>query len=407
MFSLTKTLILPACIGTLLALLIINAMYLTTSEPKITHNDTPSPPINNTIEKPSQTQKPQQKSTEFYVTSSNHNISQAPFSYADAVSKATPAVVNIYSSKVITTAPHPLFNDPIFRRYFRFRDIPLQQRLHSSLGSGVIVDTEGFLLTNHHVVAGADEILVALQDGRESKASIIGSDPETDLAVLKIQLPNIPVLQWSSSDLLRVGDIVLAIGNPFGVGQTVTKGIVSGKNRSGLQLSTFENFIQTDAAINPGNSGGALINAFGDLIGINTAIFSRSGGSQGIGFAVPSKIARKVLFDIVENGRVIRGWLGAYTQPLTELQRTNLGLEKTNGIVITGVVEQGPANQAGLQVGDIILQINDNSIQGEQQTRTFIANLLPGDRVKLLVLRQQNQKILELTIGQRPTKVYQ
>ncbi|MFC6669476.1 trypsin-like peptidase domain-containing protein [Marinobacterium aestuariivivens] len=245
------------------------------------------------------------------------HLGSGPVSYSAAVELAAPAVVNIYTRTLVKQQLNPLFNDPFFRRFFDLGTPPQRERIESSLGSGVILSKQGYIVTNNHVIAGADSVLVALRDGRESQAEVIGTDPETDLAVLKINLPDLPSIALASSDSLRVGDVVLAIGNPFGVGQTVTMGIISATGRNSLGLNTYEDFIQTDAAINPGNSGGALIDAYGNLIGINSAIFSRSGGSQGIGFAIPSNLARQILQDLVENERVIRGWIGVEIQELT------------------------------------------------------------------------------------------
>lgn len=332
-------------------------------------------------------------------TTKGINQSLAAFSFANAAERAAPAVVNIYSSKLVTEAPNRWFDSPQMRRYLRFEDMPRRQRLHSSLGSGVIVDPRGYVMTNHHVVAGADEIIVALQDGREVFAQWVGSDAETDLAVLRISLDPLPVIQWSSAEQLRVGDTVLAIGNPFGVGQTVTKGIVSAKNRSGLQLSTFESFIQTDAAINPGNSGGALVNAVGELVGINTALFSRSGGSQGIGFAVPAAIAQKVLNDMIQEGRVIRGWLGIFTQPSGP---SAVGKQSSQGLLIAGIFKDSPAMRANLRVGDVLTHINGERIHNEQQSRQLIANYSPGTSITLTIERAAKQQDVELIIGQRP-----
>ena len=241
---------------------------------------------------------------------------QGPASYADAVNSASPAVANLYTTKMVSKPAHPLFEDPQFRRFFG-DNLPRQRRMESSLGSAVIMSREGYLLTNNHVTAGADQIVVALKDGRETLAHLVGSDPETDLAVLKIDLKDLPSITLGRSDDIHIGDVALAIGNPFGVGQTVTMGIISATGRNQLGLNTYEDFIQTDAAINPGNSGGALVDASGNLIGINTAIFSKSGGSQGIGFAIPTKLALEVMKAIVEHGQVIRGWLGIEVQPLT------------------------------------------------------------------------------------------
>jgi len=246
----------------------------------------------------------------------SNNLTGGVVSYADAVDLAAPAVVNIYTTKLITERANPLFNDPFFRYFFGDQLAP-RQRLESSLGSGVIVSDNGYILTNNHVVEGADEIQVALRDGHSAEATIVGTDPESDLAVLKVNLESLPAITIGQSDEARVGDVVLAIGNPFGVGQTVTMGIISAMGRNTVGINTYENFIQTDAAINPGNSGGALINPYGQLIGINTAIFSKSGGYQGIGFAIPGKFAIEVMQQLIQHGRVIRGWLGIEVQDIT------------------------------------------------------------------------------------------
>ncbi len=276
-------------------------------------------------------------------------IQQGPVSYADAVDLAAPAVANLYTTKMVNKNSHPLFEDPQFRRFFG-DNLPKQKRMESSLGSAVIMSSTGYLLTNNHVVA--------LKDGRETLARVIGSDPETDLAVLKIDLPNLPSITIGRSDKIRIGDIALAIGNPFGVGQTTTMGIISATGRNQLGLNNYEDFIQTDAAINPGNSGGALVDANGNLTGINTAIFSKSGGSQGIGFAIPINLAVEVMKAIIEHGQVIRGWLGIEVQPLTQELAESFGLSGRPGIVVAGIFRDGPAQRAGLQLGDVILSIN-------------------------------------------------
>src|SRR5690625_3325806 len=271
-----------------------------------------------------------------------------PVSYSAAVELSSPAVVNIYSSRVFAREQHPLMSDPFFRQFFG-DELPQHRRLLSSLGSGVIVSEDGYVLTNHHVIDGADEIRVALRDGRETLAEVIGTDPESDLAVLRIALETLPVITLADSEQVAVGDIVMAIGNPFGVGQTVTMGIISATGRSHLGLSAYEDFIQTDAAINPGNSGGALIDAEGALVGINTAIFSRSGGSQGVGFAIPTLLANAILEDLITQGRVIRGWLGIEAQELTPELAASFGLQVPRGLVLSGALPRGPAHRAGLQ----------------------------------------------------------
>jgi serine protease DegS len=323
-------------------------------------------------------------------------------SYADAVALAAPAVVNVYTRKMVTQRSNPLFDDPLFRRFFGDRIPAPQQRQENSLGSGVIINDQGYILTNNHVIQEADEIEVALHDGRTVAATIVGADPESDLAVLKINLGNLPSIVFGHSEALRVGDVVLAIGNPFGVGQTVTSGIVSATGRSELGLSTFENFIQTDAAINPGNSGGALINTAGQLVGINTAIFSRSGGSQGIGFAIPVSLAKGVLKQIIQYGRALRGWLGVEVQDLSSELAESFGLGDITGALIAGVQQDGPAAEAGLLPGDIITRVNDQAVTGSRSLMNTIANNAPGTKLTLDVIRQGKKMKIETVIGERP-----
>lgn len=330
------------------------------------------------------------------------NIPTGPVSYAPAVSKAAPAVVNIYTTKIVQSKPHPLFDDPFFRQFFGKGNVPKRQRMQSSLGSGVIISTEGYVITNNHVVAKADEIVVALQDGRESFAKVVGTDPETDIAVLKIDLDQLPVITLTSSDEISIGDVVLAIGNPFGVGQTVTMGIISATGRNQLGLTTFEDFIQTDAAINPGNSGGALINAHGNLIGINTAIFSKSGGSQGIGFAIPSELVEQIMLDIINHGSVIRGWLGIEVQQLTPALADSFGLEKAFGVLVAGVHRNGPAHLAGLQPGDILLQVDQQPVISGRAVMNQITQAKPGSKISIDLLRAGELKQIEATIARRP-----
>jgi len=283
-------------------------------------------------------------------------VSSGPVSYADAVDRAAPAVVNIYTRKVVKRKTHPLFDDPFFQRFFRTNPEP-NERIQSSLGSGVIMSPDGYVLTNNHVINGADQIVVALHDGRDVNAQVVGTDPEADLAVLKIDLADLPYMQVKENNKLRIGDVVMAIGNPFGVGQTVTLGIVSATGRTELGINTYEDYIQTDAAINPGNSGGALINAHGELVGINTAIYSKSGGSQGIGFAIPASVAMRTLTDIATHGTTIRGWLGIEVQESSPQLLKALGLpEALTGLIVTGIYEHGPADKAKLNVGDILVK---------------------------------------------------
>nr|WP_300308891.1 Do family serine endopeptidase [Halomonas sp.] len=330
------------------------------------------------------------------------NRQQGLVSYADAVERAAPAVVNIYSSRVVERETHPLMSDPFFRQFFG-RDAPARQRMLSSLGSGVIVSQDGYVLTNHHVISGADQIQVALRDGRETLAEVIGTDPESDLAVLKINLDNLPVIELSDSEDAVVGDVMLAIGNPFGVGQTVTMGIISATGRSHLGLSAYEDFIQTDAAINPGNSGGALINPQGGLVGINTAIFSRSGGSQGIGFAIPANLARSILEQIVTNGRVIRGWLGIEAQELNQDLAASFGLKVPAGVIIAGVVSDGPADQAGLKPGDVLLKVDNSPVIDPRRTMSDIAAVSPGTELQVTVARNGTPQEVKIVVGERPT----
>jgi len=328
-------------------------------------------------------------------------VVQGPVTYADAVTIAAPAVVNLYTTKVINKPAHPLFEDPQFRRYFGDNG-PKQRRMESSLGSGVIMSPEGYILTNNHVTSGADQIVVALRDGRETLARVVGSDPETDLAVLKIDLKNLPSITLGRSDGLRVGDVALAIGNPFGVGQTVTMGIISATGRNQLGLNSYEDFIQTDAAINPGNSGGALVDANGNLTGINTAIFSKSGGSQGIGFAIPVKLAMEVMKSIIEHGQVIRGWLGIEVQPLTKELAESFGLTGRPGIVVAGIFRDGPAQKAGLQLGDVILSIDGAPAGDGRKSMNQVARIKPTDKVAIQVMRNGKEIKLSAEIGLRP-----
>ena len=329
-------------------------------------------------------------------------IQQGPVSYAEAVDIASPAVANLYTTKVVSRPSHPLFEDPAFRRFFG-DDLPQQRRMESSLGSAVLMSSEGYLLTNNHVVAGADQIVVALKDGRETLARVIGSDPETDLAVLKIDLPKLTAITLGHSDNLRIGDVALAIGNPFGVGQTVTMGIISATGRNQLGLNTYEDFIQTDAAINPGNSGGALVDAHGNLVGINTAIFSKSGGSQGIGFAIPVKLAMEVMQAIIEHGQVIRGWLGVEVQPLTPELAESFGLDGKSGVVVAGIYRTGPAKKAGLEPGDVLLSIDGQTATDGRRSMNQVARKRPGDIVQLDVLRDGKMLSLSAEIGLRPS----
>src|SRR6195256_4014411 len=325
----------------------------------------------------------------------------APASYYDAVQRATPSVVNIFTSKEIRVPRHPLLNDPIFRRFFGDQ-LPDEAQRASSLGSGVIVSTAGYIITNHHVVEAADEIEVALPDGKKLLAKVVGNDPETDIAVLRVNAENLPAISFGSSDTLRVGDVVLAIGNPFGVGQTVTSGIVSALGRTGLGINTFENFIQTDAAINPGNSGGALVDASGNLIGINTAIFSRSGGSMGIGFAIPVSTVKMVVDQIVKSGSVTRGWIGVEVQEIPPPVAESFKLGSTRGALVAGVLRGGPADKAGVKPGDVLVEIEGKPVTDPAAMLNLVAALAPGNSAKMKLKRAGKDLDTNITVGRRP-----
>lgn len=328
-------------------------------------------------------------------------------SYAPAVDMAAPAVVNIYTRKVVRRKLHPLYDDPLFQRFFQTNPAP-NERIHSSLGSGVIMTADGYILTNNHVVNNADQIVVALRDGREANAMLVGTDPEADLAVLKVEMNDLPAITASASESLRIGDVVLAIGNPLGVGQTVTMGIVSATGRNQLGLNTYEDYIQTDAAINPGNSGGALVNARGELVGINTAIFSQSGGSEGIGFAIPIDAAMRTLKDIAKHGAAIRGWLGIEVQEANPKLLAALSLPQAlSGLIVTGIYEDSPADDAGLTVGDIIVAINQTDAADARRAMNQIAALRPGDKINLSFIREGKQTNTQAIAGQRRSAISQ
>jgi serine protease DegQ len=324
-------------------------------------------------------------------------------SYNDAVLKAAPAVVNIFTSKEVRVSRNPMLNDPLFRRFFGDQPGGEDTQRSASLGSGVIVSPAGYILTNHHVVEAADEIEVATPDGKKLLAKVVGNDPETDLAVLRVEAGNLPAITFGSSDNLRVGDIVLAIGNPFGVGQTVTSGIVSAVGRS-LGLSAFENFIQTDAPINPGNSGGALIDVRGHLIGINTAIYSRApgGASLGIGFATPVSTAKMVLEQIIKSGTVTRGWIGVELQPVTPALAESFKLGTAQGAIINGVLSGGPADKGGAKPGDVLVSIDGRSVADPQGVLNAVTALAPGTPAKVKVKRKGQDVELAITVGRRP-----
>ena len=322
-----------------------------------------------------------------------------PVSYQRAVSLAAPSVVNVYASKLRKRKPHPLFRDPLFRRFFG--KPPPETHRDNSLGSGVIIGEQGYILTNAHVVKAADEILITLTDGREAFAEMVGMDEETDLAVIQINLEKLPVLVIGNSNGLRVGDVVLAIGNPYDFGQTVTQGIVSAR-RKRLGITTFEDFIQTDADINPGNSGGALISASGELIGINTAIISSSGGSQGIGLAIPIHLAIDVMRQLIENGHVVRGWLGVEAAQVPMDIADAAGLTQ-GGILIAGVLQGGPADAAGIMPGDILLEIDSQQLSNPQQAINLISQYKPETAINIRLLHGWQEKTLTAIIAQRPS----
>ncbi|MBB5216424.1 S1C family serine protease [Parapusillimonas granuli] len=326
----------------------------------------------------------------------------APFSFAAAVAQARPAVVNVYTSKHVNVPVIPIPADPELERLFR--DIPgfSRRKESTNLGSGVIVREDGYILTNYHVIEAADAIEVALSDGRQTRAAVVGADPESDLAVLKIDLPDLRAIAFNGSHEVRTGDVVLAIGNPFGVGQTTTMGIVSALGRNRLGINIYENFIQTDAAINPGNSGGALIDTSGRLIGINTAIYSESGGSLGIGFAIPAGAAQTIMEQIIKTGTVTRGWLGIEPQDITPDLARAFGLKQHDGVIIASVLRNGPAWQAGLRVGDIVLALNGEPVRDAIGFLNQIAPLPPSEKAKLRVVREGRRMELEVRVGTRP-----
>lgn len=355
----------PTIAGLLVAFIILDK--IPQFNPDITANQSVSPPANN--------------------------------SYAPAVAVASPSVVNIYTSKIVRERPHPLLSDPFFRRFFN-QNRRNTERVQRSLGSGVIISAEGLVLTNNHVISGADEILVLLHDGREAIATLVGSDPDTDLAVLRIKLKNLEAISTANPSKAKVGDIVLAIGNPYGFGHSVSQGIISATGRYGLGLSTYENFIQTDAAINQGNSGGALVDSYGRLLGINTAIYtSQGGGSMGIGLATPIDLALGIMDDLVNYGQVIRGWLGLEVRPIISRDSAI-----TNGLLVTSTYLNGPADSAGLRQGDIITHIDNRAVVDGRATMHQIAMMRPGESISITVSRDKRKLILEVELGTRPNQ---
>ncbi|HEX8947778.1 MAG TPA: DegQ family serine endoprotease [Dissulfurispiraceae bacterium] len=334
-------------------------------------------------------------------------LSKIDGAMAEIAAAVKPAVVNVSTTRTIKTPgiPNPFSADPFFRQFFgdAFGNAhgPREYK-QASLGSGVIVDKDGYILTNNHVVKDADEIKIKLSDGREFKGKVIGTDPKTDLAVIKIGSDHLPVVKWGDSDRLRVGERVLAFGNPYGLSQTVTSGIVSATGRANVGIADYEDFIQTDAPINPGNSGGALISIRGELIGINTAIFSTSGGYQGIGFAIPSNMAKSVMDSLIKRGKVVRGWLGLSIQPITPELAGQFGLKDEKGALVGDVVEGSPAERAGLQRGDVVVEFDGKEVRDPAGLRNMAANTPPGKEVTLKVLREGKPKAIKVTIAELP-----
>ncbi len=322
-------------------------------------------------------------------------------SYHDAVRKAMPSVVNIFTTKEVRVQRSPLLNDPILRRFFGDQ-LGSETRRATNLGSGVVVSSGGYILTNNHVVEAADEIEVALHDNRKLLAKVVGSDPDTDLAVLRVEAKDLPAITFGSSENLRVGDIVLAIGNPLGIGQTVTSGIVSGLGRTGLGINTFENFIQTDAAINQGNSGGALVDARGNLVGINTAILSQTAGSIGIGLAIPASMARAVMDQIIGTGTVTRGWIGVELQPVTPALAESFKLGTLEGVIINGVLSGGPADKAGVKPGDVLVAIDGKPVVDPRSVLNLVTGIVPGSAARMKFKRKGQDIELAVSVGRRP-----
>lgn len=345
------------------------------------------------------------ESPRFKVDNAPPSANQQPaFSFHPIVQKVAPSVVNIYSTKTVRQAPlwAPFMDDPFFRRFFGVPEGMPRERRERSLGSGVIVTEDGYILTSNHVVEGADEIRVALADGQtEYDAKLVGSDPRTDVAVIKVEARNLPAITLTDSDQVRVGDVVLAIGNPFGVGQTVTMGIVSAKSRAGLGLD-YEDFIQTDAPINPGNSGGALVDVAGRLVGINTAIISRTGGNLGIGFAIPSNLARYVMERLIEDGKVTRGYLGVYIQRLTPELARQFGLKEPSGALVGEVIDDSPAAAAGIRAGDVIVEFDGRRVQDDRHLRLMAAQTRPGSEVRVKLLRDGKETTVRVKLGELP-----
>ena len=330
--------------------------------------------------------------------------------FVDVAKRVTPAVVNISTTRVVRRGreERPFFNDPYFRQFFgdsfSAPQVPREQKVQS-LGSGVIVDPNGYIITNNHVVDHAEEVRVLLGDKREFKGKVIGTDPKTDLAVVKIDAKNLPTVPWADSAQLQVGEYVLAVGNPFGLNQTVTMGIVSAVGRANVGIADYEDFIQTDAAINPGNSGGALVNTRGELIGINTAIFSQSGGYMGIGFAVPSEMAKPVMESLIKTGKVVRGWLGVSIQEMTPKLAEQFGLKESKGVLVSDVLPKSPAEQAGIKRGDILLEIDGKPIEGAAQLRNIVTEAPVGKTLRIKRFSDGKESEVAVTIGEQPKEI--
>ena len=335
-------------------------------------------------------------------TNDSTSLRSVKNSFADAVKTAIPSVVNINTAIKIRYSPNPFFEDPFFRKFFGDQFDYRHEKQTSSLGSGVIISNDGYVITNFHVIEAAEEIEITTHNGKKFDASLIGADPETDLAVLKIDNLALPNIILGNINNLNVGDSVLAIGNPFGVGQTVTMGIVSGLGRNQLGISTFENFIQTDAAINPGNSGGALVDVNGDLVGINSAIYSKSGGSMGIGFAIPIDLVKKITEQIIIKGYVTRGWIGVEVQELTDDLKESFNLSSNSGALIASVVKNSPADKGGLKSGDIIVNINNKKISNGKALLNIVSDSQPSQSIDIEIIRGNRKIKLSLKVSERP-----
>jgi serine protease Do len=328
---------------------------------------------------------------------------------AEVTAAVKPAIVNIATTRTVKVSggADPFFDDPFFRRFFgdQFGRQRQQPKEHKSagLGSGVIVTSDGYIITNSHVIKDADEIKVTLTDKKEYSGKVVGSDPKTEIAVVKIEAKDLPTISWGNSDSLQVGEVVLAVGNPYGLNQTVTMGIISALGRANVGIADYEDFIQTDAAINPGNSGGALVNVKGDLVGINTAIYTTSGGYQGIGFAIPSNMVKSIMDSLVSKGKVVRGWLGVTIQRVTPELAKQFDLKDDTGALIGDVIEEGPAEKAGLQRGDIILEYDGKKIEEPYVLRNMVANSLPGEQHTVEILREGKTSKVTITIGELPS----